>query len=852
MRRWHCETLLLCALCAIAAPAAAQIMVDDFEQNNGNWNSLGYWASTTYEAGPGSYANMLWDWLDIQKNGSRGGAFFYSNSVVETTQPTLYEVVSSGSPYLNLSTNTWHIRFWVKAYEGKPKIDKVRLEGNDPFTEYAQADFEDYNDGREEVAWDWREISIPVSNLLADVSAQFSLQQVHVVKLVFGSDSTNGFSTVHLDDIQIHTNPAPFLGAIATNSFMVDDFEQNNGKANTLGFWSDVYADTWNGSDGGLVADDIAAGRDLSGGGTLYYSNSVSESTASKYYTTLHPDCPYLCLTQKDFHVRFWIKWREGTPAIDRVILEGSSPSTFGRVAFSNYNRGASAVPKDWYEISIPVADFAGDTGGGFTPASVKLLAFSFLPGSSTGWYSRVYLDEVQIATNAATPATGVPVTNTLVVDDFEQNNGKTNTLGIWTDVWCDTNHTASGLIADFADAKHLGSYGGLMYVSNRPTASQSALFYSVLNTNWPYADLSHERLAVEFWIKRAEGTAAINRVVLQGVSDQYYGAVDFAPYNGGSGVVSSEWVHISIPATNFLADTGGGFELGRVKLVGFEVDPTSGRDATASLWLDEVQITLLPEGVDLAVTKIPCADPYVTGSLSYAVTVMNAGSQAALSVVVTDVLPAEVTFDAGSSDPSCAEAGGIVTWSMPSLSAGSATQFTIGVTVNPGTIGLITNRVSVNSSVTDMNAADNAAAAIVEVRDTDTDGTADFEDPDDDGDGILDYWEIRYFNGPTNASPGADDDGDGDDNETEWIADTNPGNSNSYFRIGGFTLASPPSVAFTSSSARVYDVYYLTNIPDGVWCDLVTNRQGNDSILSVPDPEDALRRAYRIRVRIP
>ncbi len=103
----------------------------------------------------------------------------------------------------------------------------------------------------------------------------------------------------------------------------------------------------------------------------------------------------------------------------------------------------------------------------------------------------------------------------------------------------------------------------------------------------------------------------------------------------------------------------------------------------------------------DLSITKSDSPDPVVAGNnLTYTVTVSNAGPSDAANVVVTDTLPAGVTFV---STTGCAEdPNGVPTCSLGTITAGGNKQYTVTVTVNAGTTGTLTNNVSVTSDTSD------------------------------------------------------------------------------------------------------------------------------------------------------
>jgi uncharacterized repeat protein (TIGR01451 family) len=111
----------------------------------------------------------------------------------------------------------------------------------------------------------------------------------------------------------------------------------------------------------------------------------------------------------------------------------------------------------------------------------------------------------------------------------------------------------------------------------------------------------------------------------------------------------------------------------------------------------------------DLSISKVDNVDPILAGNtLAYTVTVSNAGPQTAQNVVVTDTLPAGVTFVETSG---CAEDPiGVPTCSLGNIAPGGSAQFTVTVTVDVGTSGTITNSASVASDTADPNSGNNSS----------------------------------------------------------------------------------------------------------------------------------------------
>jgi hypothetical protein len=81
----------------------------------------------------------------------------------------------------------------------------------------------------------------------------------------------------------------------------------------------------------------------------------------------------------------------------------------------------------------------------------------------------------------------------------------------------------------------------------------------------------------------------------------------------------------------------------------------------------------------------------------------------------------------------------------------------------------------------------------------------------DTDGDGIADWYEVQYSGMLTGLVATADEDGDGLDAFGEWLALTDPNDSNSVFRIQGWQClpGTGPVLSWQSASGRVYGVQW-------------------------------------------
>jgi uncharacterized repeat protein (TIGR01451 family) len=117
---------------------------------------------------------------------------------------------------------------------------------------------------------------------------------------------------------------------------------------------------------------------------------------------------------------------------------------------------------------------------------------------------------------------------------------------------------------------------------------------------------------------------------------------------------------------------------------------------------------TILPGPADLQIAKHDLADPVRAGeALTYIITVSNTGPANATGVVVTDTLPASVTFQSATpSQGSCFAA----VCALGSLLAGSGATITMTTSVDPAASGVITNSATVSASQLDLVLGNNSA----------------------------------------------------------------------------------------------------------------------------------------------
>src|SRR5208282_1817519 len=112
----------------------------------------------------------------------------------------------------------------------------------------------------------------------------------------------------------------------------------------------------------------------------------------------------------------------------------------------------------------------------------------------------------------------------------------------------------------------------------------------------------------------------------------------------------------------------------------------------------------------DVGIGKSGPAFVSATSNLTYTISVTNFGPSSAGGVVVTDSLPANVTFVSASGNG--INGGGIVNWSLGTLANGQVSNVT--VTVTASTSGSLTNVASVSASTADPNLTNNVTLPVI------------------------------------------------------------------------------------------------------------------------------------------
>jgi uncharacterized repeat protein (TIGR01451 family) len=319
--------------------------------------------------------------------------------------------------------------------------------------------------------------------------------------------------------------------------------------------------------------------------------------------------------------------------------------------------------------------------------------------------------------------ASGVVVTDSLpaTVTFVSATGGGLNNSGVvnWTLGTLTTGQTTNVTLTITAPAS--GSLTNVASVST-PTSDPNLtnnITPPVITTVTPVADVAIGKTAV------ATVLASSNLVYTISVTN-------FGP-SSASGVVVTD----SLPATvTFVSATGGGlnnsgivnWNLGTLtngqtsnvtvtvtapatgSLTNIATVSTSTGDPNLTNNITPPVITTVTPVADVAIGKTGSASVFAASNLVYTISVTNFGPSSASGVVVTDALPASVTFVSATGGG--LNNSGIVNWTLGTLTNGQTSNVTVTVTAPAS--GSLTNVASVSTPTGDPNLTNNITPPVI------------------------------------------------------------------------------------------------------------------------------------------
>jgi uncharacterized repeat protein (TIGR01451 family) len=372
--------------------------------------------------------------------------------------------------------------------------------------------------------------------------------------------------------------------------------------------------------------------------------------------------------------------------------------------------RGLVVKPEAAYRLSW----FDGEDAGGTWTLDIRDDTSNTSGGTLTGWSMR-------ICEPAPVPACPIGTTPTTVYGtDFEADAGGFTSSGTANEWERGLPATAATATANPIAAFNTCASGSNCFKTDLDNTYDASSNQDLLSPNIDLSGLSGP--VIVRWAQRYQMESA--------TFDHYH--VDFRQVGGGVSTRLYEWLDgtmtaaIGNPVQNVPAASGWSQRSVRADaLAGLNAELLFHLDGDSSVSfagvaIDDVSVTACRAvSADLSITKSDGVTTAVPGgSVTYTITASNAGPDPVSGATVADTFPAICTASwtcVGAGGGTCTASGSGDINDSVDLPAGGSVTYTATCAISAAASGMLINTATVASTVTDPNAANNAAT------DTDT-----------------------------------------------------------------------------------------------------------------------------------
>ena len=330
---------------------------------------------------------------------------------------------------------------------------------------------------------------------------------------------------------------------------------------------------------------------------------------------------------------------------------------------------------------TISVTNFGPSSASGVVVTDTLPLTVTFVSASGNG-----INNSGVVSWSLGTLASG-QVSNLTVTVTAPASGSLTNTAGVSTPTG-DPNSTNNVTLPVITTVTPVADVG-IGKTGSASVLAASNLVYTISVTNFGPSSASGVVVTDTLPL-------GVTFVIASGDGINNSGVVNWSLGTLANGQVSNLTVTVTAPASGSLTNMAS---------VG---SPTGDPNSTNNVTLPV--ITTVTPVADVGIGKVGPANVLAASNLVYTISVTNFGPSSASGVVVTDTLPAGVTFVSASGGG--VNTSGVVSWTLGTLTSGQVSNLTVTVTAPAS--GSLTNTASVRSPTGDPNSTNNVTLPVI------------------------------------------------------------------------------------------------------------------------------------------
>ena len=394
-------------------------------------------------------------------------------------------------------------------------------------------------------------------------------------------------------------------------------------------------------------------------------------------------------------------------------VADSGEPVTASVTTAANGNYSFAGITPGHYVIrqTLPYGYYTTGDSQGRTDNQISFASTNGIVSTNNSFFDRLLPIAVNDTNSALyfVPVTIYPLTNdinpnndTLTISSATSSNGIAVINPGFTNITFTPTNTGTAIIAYTISDNHGGTSSAIISVNVTALAdvaigkTGSASVFAASNLVYTISVTNFGPSPANFVVVTDTLPAGVTFVSASGNGANNSGVVSWTLGTLANGQVSNVTVTVTAPASGSLTN------------VATVSSPTGDPNSTNNVTLPV--ITTVTAVADIGIGKSASAVVSASSNLVYTISVTNFGPSSASSVVVTDTLPAGVSFVSASG--SGLNNSGVVSWSLGTLANGQVSNVTVTVTAPAS--GSLTNVATVSSPTGDPNSTNNVTPPVI------------------------------------------------------------------------------------------------------------------------------------------